>query len=218
VRRPITLPGRANPASELPCHRPFAESFTDAGTHLAGLSRHALAFSARGTCVRSRYGSDDYISHQFSRAPGIGQTHQRWAHHVLGEFSPLRSFLSLMRLDRATALQGVAGCVKSEQMSSKCRNINLLPFRVLRLRVPLGPTSPRLMIIVEDPWPLRRHGFSPCFGCYYHQDSRQNAVHRTLQPCFHPRTAPAYPITFRWGRVSVSGIAPSIFQAHNLDQ
>ena len=45
-----------------------------------------------------------------------------------------------------------------------CRNINLLPFRRFRLRNALGSTNPRLMNIVEEPWPLRRSGFSPLFA------------------------------------------------------
>src|SRR3989442_15156501 len=50
------------------------------------------------------------------------------------------------------------------QGSARCRNINLLPFRVLRLGEHLGPTNPRLTSIAEEPWPLRRCGFSPHFA------------------------------------------------------
>ena len=45
------------------------------------------------------------------------------------------------------------------QGSVRCRNIDLLPFRVPRLREHLGPTNPRLTSIAEEPWPLRRCGF-----------------------------------------------------------
>ena len=38
------------------------------------------------------------------------------------------------------------------------------PFDCLWLRTALGPTNPRLTIIVEEPEPLRRWGFSPHFA------------------------------------------------------
>jgi hypothetical protein len=42
-----------------------------------------------------------------------------------------------------------------KQIRSKYRNINLFPFRLVRLRQALGPTNPRLMNIVEETWPFR---------------------------------------------------------------
>ena len=43
-------------------------------------------------------------------------------------------------------------------------NINAFPFRTSRLRMSLGPANPRLMIIAEEPWPLRWCGFSPHYA------------------------------------------------------
>ena len=50
------------------------------------------------------------------------------------------------------------------QRQLKFRNINLIPFRQLRLRVALGSTNPWLTNIAKEPLPLRRHGFSPCYA------------------------------------------------------
>ena len=43
-------------------------------------------------------------------------------------------------------------------------NINILPFRLLRITDTLGSTNPQLTIIVEEPWPFRWKGFSPFFA------------------------------------------------------
>ena len=70
----------------------------------------------------------------------------------------------LLRSHRATALLGLSRCVRCWTKTTWCRNIDLLPFRVLRLREPLGPTNPRLTNIAEEPLPFRRKGFSPFFA------------------------------------------------------
>src|SRR5438067_2751096 len=72
------------------------------------------------------------------------------------------------------------------------RNLNRFPFRQIRLRSVLGPTYPRLRRIAGEPLPLRRRGFSPLYGCYYHRDLQQRTVHWTSRPSFHPNAAPAY--------------------------
>ena len=54
--------------------------------------------------------------------------------------------------------------------------------------------------------------------CYSHQDPRRYTVHRTSRPRFRPCTAPPYQMTSLSSRVSVVGLAPSIFWAHNLDR
>src|SRR5439155_984770 len=46
--------------------------------------------------------------------------------------------------------------------------------------------------IAGEPWPLRRRGFSPLYGCYYHRDLQQRTVHWTSRPSFRPNAAPAY--------------------------
>ena len=40
-------------------------------------------------------------------------------------------------------------------------NINAFPFRSFRLRMTLGPANPRLINSAEEPWFIRRCGFSP---------------------------------------------------------
>ncbi len=39
--------------------------------------------------------------------------------------------------------------------------LTCFPFAVLELRYGLGSTNPRLTIVAEEPWPLRRLGFLP---------------------------------------------------------
>ena len=80
-------------------------------------------------------------------------------------FSPLRYSTNL--LFKATLRQecstrpDVSG---TGQNMNWCRNFNLLPFRFLLLGGTLGPTNPRLMNSAEEPWPLRRCGFSPHYA------------------------------------------------------
>ena len=62
-----------------------------------------------------------------------------------------RTQSSPMRLDAARVRHG-AGI------------LTCFPFAHPRLRGDLGPTNPRLTIIVEETWPFRRHGFSPCYA------------------------------------------------------
>jgi hypothetical protein len=98
------------------------------------------------------------------------------------------------------------------------RNINLLPFRVLRLRAHLGPANPRLTIIVEETWPFRRSGFSPLFAVTHTRilvPTRSTRAHAraSTRAGHHPTQCPCGA-----AGVSVIGLAPSIFRAHDLDQ
>ena len=43
-------------------------------------------------------------------------------------------------------------------------NVNAFPFRSSRLRLTLGPANPRLIIIAQEPLPLRWCGFSPHYA------------------------------------------------------
>ena len=94
--------------------------------------------------------------------------------------------------------------------------LTCFPFEAFVLRDPLGPTNPRLTNIAEEPWPLRRCGFSRALCCYSSRDSHPNAVHRSSRPDFFPRTAPLCQITLRCSAVSVADLAPSIFGARVL--
>ena len=54
--------------------------------------------------------------------------------------------------------------------------------------------------------------------CYSCQDPYSNAVHGTSRPRFYPRTTPPYQIILRCSTVSVADLAPSIFEALDLDR
>jgi hypothetical protein len=95
---------------------------------------------------------------------------------------------------------------------SRFRNINLIPIRHSRLRNDLGPTNPRLMIIVEETLPIRWIGFSPYLRYYSCQDPYSNAVDPTSRPSFCPRTTPPYEITFLCSEVSEAGLSPVHFR------
>lgn len=64
-----------------------------------GLDRDALAFSARGTCVSSRYGHLSYIHDRFSRTPAMGPIPLR------GDYSRPTHVLTITVLPRATPLE-----------------------------------------------------------------------------------------------------------------
>ena len=42
--------------------------------------------------------------------------------------------------------------------------LTCFPFGRSELRPALGPTNPRLTTVAEEPWPLRRRGFSPLYA------------------------------------------------------
>lgn len=134
------------------------------------MSRYALGFSPRGTCVGSRYGHPgSHFPAPFSRAPRIDRTHQTAGH------SRLRPVLSITELPGLLAVRWGDGPTRSiperQKLSLRCRGylvgsgiLTGFPFGGFWLRATLGPTNPRLTIIVEEPEPLRRLGFSPNFA------------------------------------------------------
>src|SRR5437762_2656055 len=96
-----------------------------------------------------------------------GTTDERKALRPYSRVHPLLAITALRGLRRLIARLDDSACRDASdvgQGSARCRNINLLPFRVLRLGEHLGPTNPRLTSIAEEPWPLRRCGFSPHFA------------------------------------------------------
>ena len=97
---------------------------------LTQLVRHAFAFSARGTCVGSRYG---HLT-PFSRAPGICQVSPLHIHPLL----TITVLHGLRCLDGATAPQGISQSVRAINATVRWyRNINLFPFRCTRVTVHL---------------------------------------------------------------------------------
>ncbi len=72
---------------------------------------------------------------------------------------------------QAYALEQIGAPAQPTQMRQSVRRgrggagiLTCLPFRRPRLRDALGSTNPRLTNSVEEPWPLRRSGFSPLFA------------------------------------------------------
>ena len=78
-----------------------------------GLDRDALAFSARGTCVSSRYGHLSYIHDRFSRTPAMGEIPLR------GDYSRPTNVLTITVLPLATPLEQDDGLVSLRLM---CHN------------------------------------------------------------------------------------------------
>ena len=82
--------------------------------------------------------------------------------------------ITLSPVSRHTGLRRFARLNVQARTPDISRSVSLLlkgtgiltcfPFGVLRLRYVLGPTDPRLTNIAEEPWPLRRSGFSPDFA------------------------------------------------------
>ncbi len=152
---------------ELPCHcdLPALQAGTpySKGTGLicrvplTRLLRHAFAFSARGTCVSSRYGRPA----PFSRAPGI----YRIAPSHIRPFLTITVLHGLRCLDGATTPPGISRSVRAVTLQLDGTGIlTCFPFAVLELRHSLGPTNPWPTNVAEETWPLRRLGFSPNYA------------------------------------------------------
>jgi hypothetical protein len=75
-----------------------------------GLDRDALAFSARGTCVSSRYGHLSYIHDWFSRTPAMGRIPLR------GDYSRPANVLTITVLPLATPLEQDDGLARLRLM------------------------------------------------------------------------------------------------------
>ena len=148
---------------------------------------------------------------------GSAEADLRSASSRIQPFLTMTVLRGLRRLNTATAVLDLPECVRTWAERPRCRNINLLPFRRLRLRGVLGPTNPRLMNIVEEPWPFRRMGFSPIYAA-----TLSRILVRTRSTGPHgPASAHARHLPTRspcgCSGVSVAGLAPSIFGAHDLD-
>lgn len=95
--------------------------------------------------------------------------------------------------------------------------LTCFPFDVLELRYNLGPTNPRLIIIAEETWPLRRLGFSPNFAVtitriFVSARSTGTQVPASARAKRLPTRLFFNTLWYRW-----STLAPSIFGAINLD-
>lgn len=104
----------------------------------------------------------------FSRAPGINSTDLRRP-------STNNLVLLITRLHRLTSVKRKDNCAepipKRHQFGLRCRTYHYstristrFPFDYDQLRRVLGPTNPQLIISAEEPLPIRRQGFSPCFA------------------------------------------------------
>ena len=105
------------------------------------------------------------VPEYFSRAPGVGRSLAcAKPACVLVRFSSLRHFPDLPRLNGMTVPLPLAGSVTPAKAYHNSAGIlTCFPFGQLVLDMPLGSTNPQLTNIAEEPWPLRRPGFSP--GC-----------------------------------------------------
>ena len=113
--------------------------------------RYALGFSPRGTCVSSRYEHDTRLHRNFHGHQGSTEADNCPPHRAFSRFSPLRSSAGLYIWTPWRGCSVYPDASNDGQNMPWCRNINLLPFRHLRLRDVLGSTIPRLMSIVEEP-------------------------------------------------------------------
>ena len=109
---------------------------------LTRLFRHAFAFSARGTCVGSRYGR---------RLPFHGlQEFVKLPHHAFFRFSPLRYSPELYawtgRRSRLTYPEASGLSLQTDGTGI----LTCFPFGTLELRCTLGPTNPRLTNMAEE--------------------------------------------------------------------
>ena len=128
------------------------------------LRRHAVDYSSRGTCVGSRYGHHGCKQAPFHWHEESSKAGFRPPTRAFANFSPLRLYICIDTWTDRRVCSKYPHASALAQRLRWCRNIDLLPFRHSRLRNDLGSTNPRLMNIVEEPWPLRRSGFPPLFA------------------------------------------------------
>ena len=118
-----------------------------------GLLRHALGYSPRGTCVSSRYGRHGPRPCTFHRHPESAEVSlKRETPSRLHPLLTITVLRGLQRLDSATALLGLSGCVMHGSIVHGGAGIlTCFPFGVLQLGYALGPANPRLTNIAVEP-------------------------------------------------------------------
>ena len=134
----------------------------------------------------------------FSRAPG-------WAglrHHAFTPFSPLRhsgGFSAWTPRRRCPAYPEASP--PRQRHTDGAGILTGFPFGRVELRTPLGPANPRLTNIAEEPWPLRRSGFSPDYAAttarilvpaWSTRAHARASAHAGRPPTGSPRGAPGY--------------------------
>ncbi len=155
----------------------------------------------------------------FSRAAWIGKS-------LLAETqAPLPPVLTMTVLPGATRVRWTGICplplpvgFLEDALTCGSQNINCISIREFRLRTRLGSTNPRRMIVVVEPWPLRRTGFSPVFAATpprIFDGTRSIGAHAPTSTRA-PRLLTRLPLR-RHARISGTGLTPSIFGAHALD-
>ena len=191
--------------SSLRSWHPFSRSYRAIlPSSLASVGPIHLGLLTQGHLCRISVRTDKVASRGLSQEPGIIQRHANATpSRALARFSSLQLSTDLCRLGRLEPLLGLSRSEPLEQSLVRCWNINQLPIRHSRLRYALGPTNPRLMIIVEEPSPLRWYGFSPYYATTCtrilirtrstgpHGPTSIHARHLpTISPCGDP--------TYRW--------------------
>ncbi len=132
--------------------------------------------------------------------------------HPLLAITALRG---LQRLDSATALLGLSGCVMHGSIAYDGAGIlTCFPFGVLQLGYALGPANPRLTNIAVEPWPLRRSGFSPDSAATFARilvGAWSTGAHAPASA--HAPRPPTYSLPHGEStRVSVAGLSPVHFR------
>ena len=120
----------------------------------------------------------------------------KWAWHMTHKFCPSRHHILYRRLT----------------------NINVIPFRSFRLRMTLGPANPRLINSAEEPWFIRRCGFSP--HCAATLPKTLISI-RSTRPQSLASTQTLRRVTtssFDGLKYRYPILAPSLFPARKLDQ
>ncbi len=129
-----------------------------------------LSLLGQGTVFSSRYGRPGSIPAPFSRAPGLGRSRKPGPIVV---WPPSRHYGSP---GAYPTWQGCTPCRPSprrRRQGLRCRAypdgrgiLTPFPFAGEVLPPGLGPTHPWLTFSAKEPWPFRRRGISPLFGCY----------------------------------------------------
>ena len=110
-------------------------------------------------------------------------------------------------------------CLRYRVYNSSTRISTRFPFHESQLRLALGPTNPQLTNSAEEPLPLRRQGFSPCYAATV---SRILISGRSTRLCNRASARSERLVTKQlhseFSVVSVTGLVPSIFTTQALDR
>ncbi len=96
---------------------------------------------------------------------------------------------------RLVLMSHKSGLALPRSVHPRFRNIDLIPFRDIELRLRLGPTTLRLMTHRRRTLSLTVAWILTMLRCYYYQDQRSRPVHGSSRPHFYPTGTLRYRIT-----------------------